>query len=289
MEQSDPRGPLRGAADRGADPRSRFRSCARRPCRTRCTTSRTAAASASSRSPRPRSTSTSSTPWRASASRSTWRRGTSTGTSRSASVSTGARLATYTSPDTVHFVVFAAATGELLASMCMVGPPPARFRCAGRDSQPAAAPGRGAVRLGALRSAGAHRGHPGRADARIRSAGQEPPPPGCGAARGDRAHPGADASGDRSVGHAPSTWWSGSSSRPACSATSSSSTSRSWCCEAGCRALRRGIRSTPGSSDATATRSRSRSPTSPAPRHASMRSRRRSRCPTRRRFSRSLR
>ena len=34
-------------------------------------------------------------------------------------------LATYTSPHTVHFVVFAAATGELLASMCMVGPPPA--------------------------------------------------------------------------------------------------------------------------------------------------------------------
>ena len=31
----------------------------------------------------------------------------------------------YTSPDSVHFVVFAAATGELLASMCMVGPPPA--------------------------------------------------------------------------------------------------------------------------------------------------------------------
>jgi methyltransferase (TIGR00027 family) len=34
-------------------------------------------------------------------------------------------LANYTSPDTVHFVVFAAATGELLASMCMLGPPPA--------------------------------------------------------------------------------------------------------------------------------------------------------------------
>jgi hypothetical protein len=34
-------------------------------------------------------------------------------------------LPSYTSPDTVHFVVFAAATGELLASMCMVGPPPA--------------------------------------------------------------------------------------------------------------------------------------------------------------------
>ncbi len=34
-------------------------------------------------------------------------------------------LAAYTSPDTVHFVVFAAATGELLASMSMVGPPPA--------------------------------------------------------------------------------------------------------------------------------------------------------------------
>jgi hypothetical protein len=34
-------------------------------------------------------------------------------------------LPTYTSPETVHFVVFAAATGELLASMCMVGPPPA--------------------------------------------------------------------------------------------------------------------------------------------------------------------
>ena len=34
-------------------------------------------------------------------------------------------LAPYTSPDTVHFVVFAVATGELLASMCMVGPPPA--------------------------------------------------------------------------------------------------------------------------------------------------------------------
>jgi methyltransferase (TIGR00027 family) len=34
-------------------------------------------------------------------------------------------LAPYTSPDTVHFVVFAAATGELLATMCMVGPPPA--------------------------------------------------------------------------------------------------------------------------------------------------------------------
>jgi hypothetical protein len=34
-------------------------------------------------------------------------------------------LPSYASPDTVHFVVFAAATGELLASMCMVGPPPA--------------------------------------------------------------------------------------------------------------------------------------------------------------------
>jgi methyltransferase (TIGR00027 family) len=42
---------------------------------------------------------------------------------------------TYTSPDTVHFVVFAAATGELLASMCMVGPPPAAadVRVATRD------------------------------------------------------------------------------------------------------------------------------------------------------------
>src|SRR4051794_18646966 len=34
-------------------------------------------------------------------------------------------LATYTSPDTVHFVVFATATGELLATMSMVGPPSA--------------------------------------------------------------------------------------------------------------------------------------------------------------------
>jgi methyltransferase (TIGR00027 family) len=44
-------------------------------------------------------------------------------------------LAAYTSPDTVHFVVFAAATGELLASMCMIGPPPAapETRVATRD------------------------------------------------------------------------------------------------------------------------------------------------------------
>src|SRR3954471_19317172 len=44
-------------------------------------------------------------------------------------------LATYTSPDTVHFVVFAAATGDLLATMCMVGPPPAApdVRLATRD------------------------------------------------------------------------------------------------------------------------------------------------------------
>jgi methyltransferase (TIGR00027 family) len=34
-------------------------------------------------------------------------------------------LATYTSPDTIHFVVFAAATGHVMASMTMVGPPPA--------------------------------------------------------------------------------------------------------------------------------------------------------------------
>src|SRR3954453_6323068 len=33
--------------------------------------------------------------------------------------------ASYRSPDTVHFIVFAAETGELLASMCMVGAPPA--------------------------------------------------------------------------------------------------------------------------------------------------------------------
>src|SRR5690349_10461988 len=33
-------------------------------------------------------------------------------------------LADYTSPDTVHFVVFAATSGEVLASMCMLGPPP---------------------------------------------------------------------------------------------------------------------------------------------------------------------
>ena len=33
--------------------------------------------------------------------------------------------ASYRSPDTVHFIVFAAATGQLLASMCMVGAPPA--------------------------------------------------------------------------------------------------------------------------------------------------------------------
>jgi methyltransferase (TIGR00027 family) len=31
----------------------------------------------------------------------------------------------YSSPDTVHFVVFVVATGELVASMCMLGPPPA--------------------------------------------------------------------------------------------------------------------------------------------------------------------
>src|SRR3954453_6920785 len=34
-------------------------------------------------------------------------------------------VAPYTSPHTVPFIVFAAATGELLATMCMVGPPPA--------------------------------------------------------------------------------------------------------------------------------------------------------------------
>src|SRR4051812_18976401 len=34
-------------------------------------------------------------------------------------------LAAYASPDTIYFIAFAAATGELLASMCMVGPPPA--------------------------------------------------------------------------------------------------------------------------------------------------------------------
>ena len=44
-------------------------------------------------------------------------------------------LATYTSPDTVHFAVFGAATGDLLASMCMAGPPPAAagVRVATRD------------------------------------------------------------------------------------------------------------------------------------------------------------
>ena len=33
--------------------------------------------------------------------------------------------ASYTSPESVHFVVFVVATGELVASMCMLGPPPA--------------------------------------------------------------------------------------------------------------------------------------------------------------------
>src|SRR3954470_22231014 len=97
-------------------------------------------------------------------------------------------LATYTSPDTVHFVVFATATGELLATMSMVGPPPAASGVRVATPRPAAASGRGAVRLGAVQPAGARPGHPARASARIRTAGQEPPPPWGGAARGDRAH-----------------------------------------------------------------------------------------------------
>ena len=259
------------------------------PAGRRCTTSGTVAASAPSRSPRPRSTSASSTPWRAFASRSTWRRGTSTRTSRSASVSTSAR----SRPTRARTRSTSSSSPRRPASCWRAcawsGLRPPLPGCGSRARNRPLFPVEEQFGWGPFNRLALVAGHPGRADARIRPAGQEPPPPGCRAARGDRAHPGADASGDRSVGRRVRRGASGSSSRPACSATSSSSTSRWWCCGAGCRASRRGIRSTPGSSGATATRSRSRSPTSPAPRHASMRSRRRSRCPTRGRFPRSLR
>ncbi len=110
-------------------------------------------------------------------------------------------LATYTSPHTVHFVVFAAATGELLASMCMVGPPPAAagVRVATRNRP--LLPVEEQFGWGPFNRLERRPGHPDRATARVRTARQEPPPPGCRAARGHRAHPGADAPGDRTVGH----------------------------------------------------------------------------------------
>ena len=149
-------------------------------------------------------------------------------------------LATYTSPGTVHFVVFAAATGELLATMCMVGPPPAasdvRVATRNRPLLPVEEQfGWGPFnRLNRIPDTPIERMRDyGRLVKNLRH-------PDAGRARS------SSSSWRRCVwgserGPAPSTWLLGSSSRHASSATSSSSTSRSWCCEAGCRASHRAI------------------------------------------------